>query len=127
MFTLWSVWRRATPETRPVFTVLEPIPLSQKDGVLSDPDAVPDRGRVLGVVEPGCASANEASCEGRDLPWLQDSPQSAMWESWGVVYRDVFILDSEGRLLEAYNLSMHDLAVDYDDLKGILEGYAAAQ
>lgn len=50
-----------------------------------------------------------------------------MWESWGVVYRDVFILDSEGLLLEAYNLSMHDLAVDYDDLKGILEGYAAAQ
>ena len=82
---------------------------------------------IIGVNETGYESASEAFCEGRALPWLQDTPQSAMWQSWGVVYRDVFILDSEGMLLEAYNLSMHDLAVDYDDLKGILEGHAAAQ
>ena len=82
---------------------------------------------ILGVNETGYESANEAFCTDRDLPWLQDTPDSDMWGAWGVVYRDIFILDAEGVLLEVYNLSLHDLAVDYDDLKAILEAHAAAQ
>ncbi|MFT5685085.1 MAG: hypothetical protein ACI8RZ_006031 [Myxococcota bacterium] len=48
-----------------------------------------------------------------------------MWDDWAVVYRDVYILDAQGELLEVYNLSTHDLSVDYDTFKGILEDYAA--
>ena len=80
---------------------------------------------ILGVNETGYESSNETFCEGRDLPWLQDTPESNIWTAWGVVYRDVFILDAEGTLLEVYNLSMNDLSVNYEELKGILEGYAA--
>ncbi len=80
---------------------------------------------IIGVNEAGYEGGNETFCDGRDLPWLQDTTDVGMWDDWGVAYRDVYILDAEGMLVEAYNLSVHDLSVDYDELKGILADYAA--
>ena len=80
---------------------------------------------IIGINEAGYESGNDAFTDGRDLPWLQDTTSVDMWNTWGVVYRDVFILDAEGTLLDVYNLSTHDLSVDYDELKGLLSDYAA--
>ncbi len=80
---------------------------------------------IIGINEDGHEDGNDDFCDGRDLPWLQDTTTVGMWDDWGVVYRDVYILDADGALLEVYNLSTHDLSVDYDELKGILDGYAA--
>jgi hypothetical protein len=79
---------------------------------------------IIGVNEAGLESGNEAFCEGRDLPWLQDTAEEDMWGDWAVNWRDVYILDSDGTLLEVYNLTIHDLAENYDELKGILTDYA---
>ena len=42
------------------------------------------------------------------IPWLQD-PDDGVWNSWGVVYRDVVILDEANRFVAAFNLTAHDL------------------
>ena len=82
---------------------------------------------IIGINENGHEDGNEAFCADRDLPWLQDSPDIGIWKDWGVVYRDIFILDSSGTLVDIYNLSVNNLATDYDDLKSLLESHAAAQ
>ena len=79
---------------------------------------------IIGINGTGYESGNESFCNGRDLPWLQDTPDIAMWDDWAVTYRDVYILDSDGFLVEIYNLTTHDLANDYFELREILEDYA---
>ena len=61
--------------------------------------------RILGLNEVGHESGNDAFCEGRDLPWLQDTADAGVWQEWGVVYRDVVILDADGEAVEVYNLT----------------------
>lgn len=80
---------------------------------------------IIGVNEVGYESGNDSFCEDRDLPWLQDTDEIGMWDSWKPVYRDIFILDAEGTLVDIYNLTTNDLSEDYDTLKTLLEGYAA--
>ena len=81
---------------------------------------------IIGVNEEGYGDANEAFCEGRDLPWLQDTGADGMWQTWGVAYRDVYIVDGDGTLLDVYNLTTYNLAVHYDGLKELLSDYASA-
>ena len=79
--------------------------------------------KILGLNESGYESGNDSFCEGRDLPWLQDTDVDGVWESWGVVYRDVVILDPDGSIFDAYNLSDHDLgdAEYFNELQGLIE------
>jgi hypothetical protein len=84
---------------------------------------------ILGVNEAGLESGNATICNGRDLPWLQDLADSAnVWASWGVTFRDVVILDPQNQFLEAYNLTVHNLAngSDYATLKELLRATAKA-
>ncbi len=55
-------------------------------------------------------------------PILQDTAEVGAWGLWNVTYRDVVILDGEGRCLGVYNLTEHNLQVqaDYDALLGFL-------
>jgi hypothetical protein len=70
----------------------------------------------------GLESGNESVTAGRDLPWLQDTAEVGVWTSWAPVYRDVIILDAEGRHVASYNLTSYSLgdAINYDDLKKLL-------
>ena len=77
--------------------------------------------QILGVNEAGHESGNDGFTEGRDLPWLQDTEDVDVWGTWGVDYRDVIVLDPTGVPLFRYNLTEHDLGVDYDELKQLLE------
>ena len=74
---------------------------------------------ILGVNESGHEVGNPSMTDGRDLPWLQDVPAEDVWTTWAVAYRDVVIVDPEGRFVEAYNLSEHDLSEEeaYESLK----------
>ncbi len=76
----------------------------------------------MGVNEPGHESGNEGFCDGRDLPWLQDTDQDDVWGAWKVSYRDVIILDSTGEFAATYNLSNNDLGeeANYDALTDLL-------
>ncbi len=65
--------------------------------------------------EAGFDADNEGFCEGRDLPWLQDTQDVGVWSAWQVTYRDVIVLDRQGLLVGAFNLTENDLA-DADSL-----------
>ena len=66
--------------------------------------------QILGINEVGHASGNESMCEGRDLPWLQDTVDEAVWTRWDPVYRDVIVLDGDNHPVGAYNLTDNDLS-----------------
>ena len=85
-------------------------------------DAAGSEVQILGVNGAGLESGNDAICEGRTLPWLQDTDQEAVWETWGVAYRDVVILDAGGVVSGVVNLTVSDLAEpdNYEALKATL-------
>jgi hypothetical protein len=78
--------------------------------------------RILGVNQAGYESGNVENCEGRDVPWLQETATDTVWADWGALYRDVFILDENNVQIGLYNLTVHDLSdqVEYEGLKQLL-------
>ena len=77
---------------------------------------------ILGLNAAGQESGNAAMCDGRSLPWLQDTAEQDAWGDWAVTWRDVVILDARNMPQAAYNLTVHDLAetANYDSLKALL-------
>lgn len=77
---------------------------------------------ILGVNGAGEESGNALVCEGRSLPWLQDTPEARVWESWRVEYRDVVVLDASNRVVAVYNLTSRDLGQPayYAELRDLL-------
>jgi len=55
------------------------------------------------------------------LPVLQDTDVGGVWDLWDVTFRDVVILDGEGRSYAVFNLSSHSLSDDdnYAALKAL--------
>jgi hypothetical protein len=64
---------------------------------------------ILGCNSAGSESNNAAACDGKDIPWLQDTPEEHVWSQWQVTYRDVWILDENNIPVAVYNLTEHDL------------------
>jgi len=83
--------------------------------------------QILGVNQIGAETGNIAACDGRDIPWLQDTFAENAWALWTVTYRDVYILGPDNELVGVYNLTEHDLsnAADYAELKTMLMTAAA--
>jgi hypothetical protein len=77
---------------------------------------------IIGVNGTDAASGNAAACEGRDLPWLQETLEVPAWSLWQVAYRDVIVLDEDNRRIAVYNLTEHDLndSAHYEELKALL-------
>jgi len=76
---------------------------------------------ILGVNEAGYGN-NEAICEGRDIPWLQDTQEDDWWGTWEITYRDVVILNRDGNEEAVFNLTEHDLGKpnEYAAFKALL-------
>ena len=70
---------------------------------------LPDSIAIIGVNEFGKAGSNDVFTDGRDLPWLQDTEEDAVWSQWGVEYRDVVLVDPEGSIVGVFNLTNQDL------------------
>lgn len=70
----------------------------------------------------GREAGNDLNCEGRDLPWLQETADQDVWGDWAVTYRDVIILTPENEVFAVFNLSVNDLAVpeNREALKALL-------
>jgi hypothetical protein len=83
--------------------------------------------RILGVNEAGEEAANDLICQGRDLPWLQDTAAENAWGLWGVTWRDVWILDRHQAVFAIYNLTSNNLAdpARYAELKQLMLDAAA--
>ena len=78
--------------------------------------------RLLGVNAAGQESDNALMCQGRTLPWLQDTKQANVWGLWSVNWRDVVILDDQNKVVAVYNLTSHDLSMsaNYYELRTML-------
>lgn len=77
---------------------------------------------ILGVNQVGQEAGNDLMCDGRNLPWLQETMTELAWTPWHVVYRDVIILDGQNRQAAVFNLLQYNLAVtaNYDSLRTLL-------
>ena len=78
--------------------------------------------RILGINEIGEESGNDGMCEGREIPWLQETQEHPCWGPWGVTYRDVVICDPDNERAAVYNVTVHNLSVgaNYDSLKSLI-------
>ena len=65
---------------------------------------------LLGINLIGSEGGNATICTGRSVPWLQDTPQAKVWETWRATHRDVIVLDAENKVIQVYNLTDHDLS-----------------
>lgn len=79
--------------------------------------------RLLGVNSAGSETGNVAMCDGRDIPWLQDTFVDDVWGLWEVRVDDVVVLDEEGKTAFVYNTADKNLAVsaNYEELKSLLK------
>lgn len=66
---------------------------------------------LLAVNQAGLEAGNDGFVMGRTTPLLQDSAEVNAWGRWQVTYRDVVVLDAEGRRRGVFNLTANDLAV----------------
>lgn len=91
-----------------------------------DAEALPVEVKILGLNAIGLEVGNPTITAGRTLPWLQDVPEQNVWVSWNVVWRDVWILDTNNVPVGVYNLTEHNLSdpVQYAELKAMLENVA---
>lgn len=83
---------------------------------------------LFGINGQGFESGNAAVCAGRDIGWLQETSAEPAWQTWGVTYRDVIILDDENRVFAIYNVTQHDLQnpTNFVELRGLFEAAANA-
>ncbi len=81
-----------------------------------------DEAALLGVNAVGYESYNDSFTAEVDLPWLQDTTEELAWSSWGAEWRDVWILDTQGRLHALVDLNAMDLTwdEDYEALKALI-------
>ena len=81
---------------------------------------------LLGVNQHYAVTGNVLNCEGRDIPWLQESQTTNAQTSWEAEYRDVVVLDADNIPVAVYNLTAHNLSdpANYDELKALLLSHA---
>lgn len=77
---------------------------------------------ILGVNQVEQERDNALTCQGKDIPWLQETWEELVWGPWHVQWRDVVILDQDNRQAAVFNLTTCDLSVpaNYDALKTLL-------
>ena len=87
-----------------------------------DGESHPIEIRIVGVNAIGLESGNAQITMGRTLPWLQDTVDEAVWTSWGVTFRDVWVLGTANEPIAVYNLTANNLGdpQKYAELKAIL-------
>ncbi|MDP3232603.1 MAG: hypothetical protein Q8S33_36655 [Myxococcales bacterium] len=66
---------------------------------------------LVSVNEAGLESGNEGFVMGKSMALLQDTPGTNAWARWQVEYRDVVVLDAQGRRRSVQNLTTNDLSV----------------
>jgi len=78
--------------------------------------------QILGVNQVGQERDNNLMCDGKDIPWLQETMTEFAWIPWHVTWRDVVILDEANRKVAVYNLTTHSLgtAANYQELRTML-------
>lgn len=81
---------------------------------------------IFGINDVGHEAGNPDICAGRDIGWLQATEAEPVWDTWGITYRDIVILDGENRVVAIYNVTQNNLqdVEKYDELKALFEAAA---
>jgi hypothetical protein len=66
---------------------------------------------LISVNQTGYESGNADFVTGKTMPLLQDTAAVNAWALWQVTYRDVVIVDAEGKRRAVFNLTPNDLSV----------------
>ncbi|MCP4870515.1 MAG: hypothetical protein GY898_17565 [Proteobacteria bacterium] len=84
--------------------------------------------QILGINQAGFEAGNADICDGRDLPWLQDTAAEDVWGVYAPVYRDVWVLDADNVLVGVFNLTGTSLAIpaNYNTLRDLFLTAAGA-
>jgi hypothetical protein len=79
---------------------------------------------LINVNAAGYESGNADFVTGKTGPLLQDTTAVNAWSLWQVTYRDVIVVDAEGKRRAVYNLTQNDLSVPANlaALKALLLG-----
>lgn len=82
----------------------------------------PGRFVLAAINQDGFEASAPDMAELGDIALLQDTVVANAWVRWQAVYRDVVIVDAQGRRVEAFNLTEHNLAdaAEYEALKARL-------
>lgn len=67
---------------------------------------------LVSVNAAGFESGNAGFVAGTTMPVLQDTAAVDAWSRWQVTWRDVVVLDREGRRHAVFNLTQNDLSVE---------------
>jgi hypothetical protein len=81
------------------------------DQMVAELDAEGGAPPVAGINAAGLEEHNDLIMEGRVLPWLQD-PFDDVWSSWGAEWRDIFVVDGSGIVVDKRSLTSFDLQDD---------------
>ena len=74
---------------------------------------------IIGINAIGRESENAAMTTDVRLKWLQDDELFRVWDSWGPDYRDVYILNSKGLMMNKINLTQYDMGLERN--RGVLK------
>jgi hypothetical protein len=84
---------------------------------------------VVGINRSDQSGNNHLVTGSRSLPWVQDTIDADLWNSWNVAWRDVRIVSSQQKLAGVYNLSSNNLGlpINRTSLKNMLLKEAIVQ
>ena len=77
--------------------------------------------QIIGINEAGYEAGNDTMTDGRDLPWLQDTDDAMVWDTWDVAFRDVVIVDERNVEIARFNVTSNSLSSDanYEALRDL--------
>ncbi len=67
---------------------------------------------ILGINHASQSTYNFLIPSQGSLPWLQDTAEESVWTTWGAGVRDLWILNSQNRMVSVVNLTTLNLALE---------------
>lgn len=65
---------------------------------------------LLAINKTGSSSGTAYFSDEMDLPMVQDADDLGVWDAWGAIWRDVYIVDQDNMHVGTFNLTGHSLA-----------------
>ena len=65
---------------------------------------------LLAINKTGSSSGTMYFSDEMDLPMVQDADDFGVWDAWGAIWRDVYIVDQDNMHVGTFNLTGHSLA-----------------
>lgn len=68
---------------------------------------------ILAINQIGAEAGILQASQAGTLPIMNDDSSTDIWNNWGGIWRDVYVLDRQNQVVDVYNLTSHNLAPNY--------------